>query len=135
MSSSCLNSLISHTRLAGRWWVSKSQGEKLQINRRVGCAPAELQLSETVESRAQGCGSCSMHSPGHRLSAGPRAVLCWTGHPASAPLCPQRGLANATMSTQPLKQQVRPPDPPILLAFLSFPSKANAQEGKAKISS
>lgn len=95
MSSSCLNSLISHTRLAGRWWVSKSQGEKLQINKRVGCAPAELlQLIETTETWAQGCQSCSMHSPGQRLLAGPTAMPCWTGHPPSAPLRPELGLAN-----------------------------------------
>lgn len=69
--------------------MSKSQGEKLQINKRVGCAPAELQVTET---RAQGCQSSSMHSPGQRLSAGLTATLCWTGHPASVPLRLELGL-------------------------------------------
>lgn len=140
MSSSCLNSLISHTRLAGRWWVSKSQGEKLQINKRVGCATAELQLPET---RAQGPQSSSEHSSLQPRAEAPsptpeqvtllQLLGSWDGDTHKT-----KGQPMPTMSTLPLKRHFVVSGhlhPPGCSRDLPFPSKNNAKEGRDEIPS
>lgn len=48
MSSSCLNSLISHTRLAGRWWVSRSHQARVVVVRAMGSQEGMQEIRKSV---------------------------------------------------------------------------------------
>ena len=61
MSSSCLNSLISHTRLAGRWWVSKSHQARVVVVMAVGNEDRMHYMRKSISPKYNGVWKKSKH--------------------------------------------------------------------------